>query len=87
MATNHFFLLLGKGIEEFQIIKNENIYHSQKVLPITDSLCVYDNTKCMARTKTDITKQCSSKKKFGDFISSIGDHAVEEILSEGLPIA
>ena len=28
MATNHIVLLLGKGIEEFQIIKNEKIYHS-----------------------------------------------------------
>ena len=28
MATNHIVLLLGKGIEEHQIIKNEQIYHS-----------------------------------------------------------
>jgi len=28
MATNHIVLLLGKGIEQHQIIKNEQIYHS-----------------------------------------------------------
>ena len=28
MATNHIVLLLGKGVEEYQIIKNEKIYHS-----------------------------------------------------------
>ena len=28
LASNHIVLILGKGIEEYQIIKNEKIYHS-----------------------------------------------------------
>ena len=59
--------------------KSEKIYYSQKVLPIIETFCVYDNTKCMARTKTDITKQCSSKKKFGDYCGKHKDCSIYRI--------